>query len=522
MLRVIVRTMSSVPAQPITLNGNTLTAKKLDSIRKGSPIVIDPCSKGKVDASRKAVEFFVNEQLTVYGITTGFGSNVDTMINPTDLSRLQRCLTASHATAMGPLLKPETVKAMAALRVNSLLRGHSGIRFGTIEAIVTLVNNNTLPPIGEKGSVGASGDLAPLAHLANAIQGVGLLYNPELQRYEDAEKVFKDKQMTPVELEAKEGLALINGTQLITAIGSEALTTAEHIFKAVLPTVAISSIALKENPAAFSTLIHEEAKPHRGQIYVARVLRNFLTESKHKAAELQDPYSGRCLAQILGPSFQIFPLAKEMLETEFNTSNDNPLINSGKMEAISGGNFHGEFPAKALDLLKLSLVEIGNVSTARQRRAVDKKVNRGLPAYLTAGDPGINSGVMTLEIGSTSLVMENKQLVYPSSAQTESTGAGQEDHVSNGPVAAKTALEMANNTAIILANELKMGCQAIHIRQSEDPDFRLPKSLQPVYEQVNEISPPLEEDRFFQPEMEKLVEAMVKDSLLFPEMPDFD
>lgn len=479
-----------------TLTPGSVTLDQLRAIRAGAPVALAGEAWSAIDASSAAVGRIVASGRTVYGINTGFGLLAQTRIPQERLAELQRNLILSHSCGLGEALAPEVVRLIIALKAVGLGRGMSGISRTVVERLLALLAADALPVIPAQGSVGASGDLAPLAHLSAALLGEGqiALKGEMLPAGEALARIG----LEPVALGPKEGLALINGTQVSTAIALDTLFTGERIFGSALVTGALSVDAFKGTDAAFDPRIHE-ARGQPGQIAVAAALRRLLEGSairqSHEACErVQDPYSFRCQPQVMGAALDLMRGVAATLAIEANAVTDNPII-FGE-EAVSGGNFHAEPVAFAADILAMALCEVASISERRTAILVDPKMS-GLPPFLIE-DSGVNSGFMIAQVTAAALVSENKSLAWPASVDTVPTSAGQEDHVSMATHAGTKARRIAGNAAGAVGVELLAACQGI--------DFHRPLAtsplLAPVMALVREQVPFVAADRYLAPDME--------------------
>ena len=467
------------PGAPLVLTGADLSISDVEAVaRHGRRAVLDAHARERMEASRAVVERLVAEGAVVYGITTGFGDLASTVIAPGDARRLQENLLASHAAGVGPALPREVVRAMLLLRANTLALGHSGCRPLVVDRLLAMLAAGIHPVVPEQGSVGASGDLAPLAHLALPLIGRGEV---ELGgQVLPALPALREAGLQPLVLEPKEGLALLNGTQLMGAIGALLLADADRLARTASVAVAISAEALLGTDVAFAAAYHL-ARPHPGQVAVAAELRHLLRGSALMAAhrgsshKVQDPYSLRCAPQVHGAVRDALDYLRRVLDVELNSATDNPLVfpDGGAVSAdaaatggglvISGGNFHGEPIALALDFAKLALAELGAISERRVARLLDARLNGGLPAFL-APEPGLSSGLMLLQYTAAALASENKVLAHPASADSIPTSANQEDHVSMGSIAARHARGVLANVEHVLAIELVCAAQGLDLR----------------------------------------------------------
>lgn len=417
-----------------------------------------------------------NNDQPIYGINTGFGSLCDVKISSEDLSTLQINLVKSHACGTGDYVPKEIVKLMLLLKVQSLSYGHSGVQLETVERLIDFYNHDILPVIYSQGSLGASGDLAPLAHLSLPLLGLGEVYYKN--KIEPSEKVLSIMGWSPISLQAKEGLALLNGTQFMSAYGMYCLIKSHKLSYMADVIGALSVDAFNCNLSPFDPLVHE-VRPHRGQIKTAQNILNFLDGSEISSGEkqsVQDPYSFRCIPQVHGATKDTVDFVTKTLKTEINSVTDNPNIFIEDDKIISGGNFHGQPLALALDYLGIAMAELGSISERRTYQLISG--NRGLPNFLVK-NPGLNSGFMIPQYTAASIVSQNKQLATPASVDSIVSSNGQEDHVSMGANAATKCLKIIENIETVLAIELFNASQAIH--------FRRPKKTSPFLESLLEM-----------------------------------
>lgn len=486
---------------------NTLTLKPgaldLTQLRQAYQqplrVELDPAAYPAIDASVSCVENILAEGRTAYGINTGFGLLASTRIAPADLEKLQRSLVLSHAAGVGEALDDDLVRLILLLKVNSLARGFSAIRRQVIEALIGLINAEVYPHIPLKGSVGASGDLAPLAHLSLVLIG------ESKARYRGqwlpAREALAVAGLEPITLAAKEGLALLNGTQVSTAYALRGLFEGEDLFAAATVCGGLSVEAMLGSRAPFDARIHA-ARGQRGQIDVAAAYRELLTDSSEVSRshancdKVQDPYSLRCQPQVMGACLTQLRQAAEVLEVEANAVSDNPLVFAEEGDVISGGNFHAEPVAMAADNLALALAEIGALSERRTSLMMDRHMSQ-LPPFLVENG-GINSGFMIAQVTAAALASDNKALAHPASVDSLPTSANQEDHVSMAPNAGKRLWAMAENVRGILAIEWLGACQGLDFRHGLKSSERLERARSLLREQV----PYYQEDRFFAPDIE--------------------
>jgi histidine ammonia-lyase len=476
-------------------------------IWRGGEVALDPECGARVAESAHAVQRIVARGEPVYGVNTGFGKLSSVRIEAADLTRLQRNIVLSHSVGVGEPASLEATRLMMALKLASLAQGASGVRPATLALIEAMLRRGVIPVVPAQGSVGASGDLAPLSHMAAAMIGVGEVWlNGERMPALDG---LRRAELAPAELEAKEGLALLNGTQFSCAYALSGLFEIERVFRTALVTGALSTDAARGSDTPFDPRIHA-LRRHRGQIDVAATLRALMAGSEIRASHLhhdprvQDPYCLRCQPQVMGACLDLMRQAARTLETEANGVTDNPLIFAEDDTALSGGNFHAEPVAFAADMLALAVCEIGSLSERRVAMLVDPALS-GLPAFLTS-HPGLNSGFMMAQVTAAALVSENKQRAYPASVDSIPTSANQEDHVSMAAHAARRLIPMARNAGNVVAIEALAAAQAC--------DFHAPMTSSAALEAVRGVIrgavPHLEEDRYFHSDLaaaERLVLA---------------
>ncbi|TWA67465.1 histidine ammonia-lyase [Azospirillum baldaniorum] len=450
----------------LTFDPGHLALPDLRRILRDPPILaLAPGCRAAIEASARTVAEAAGGERAVYGVNTGFGLLAKKRIPPDQVRELQRRLVLSHSAGTGPDLPPGVVRLILALKVNALARGHSGVRMAVIEALLALYNRGVLPVVPAKGSVGASGDLAPLAHLTGVLIGEGEA-DVDGERLPAAEALAR-AGLAPLALEAKEGLALLNGTQVSTALGLAGLVAAEDGFAAALVAGALSVDAALGSDGPFDARIHD-LRGQPGQRDVAAVYRSLLQGSgirdSHREGHetVQDPYSLRCQPQVMGAVLDHLRFAAGVLEREANAVSDNPLVFPDSGDILSGGNFHAEPVAMAADVLALSIAETGALSERRIALLMDTHLS-GLPPFLVA-DGGLNSGFMIAQVTAAALASENKQMAHPASVDSLPTSANQEDHVSMATHAARRLSDMADNLAGIVAVELLAAAQGIDLR----------------------------------------------------------
>lgn len=484
----------------IELNGQSLTLRDVERVVfEQEKVKIAPESVPQIEASRKLVEDFVSEEKVVYGISTGFGKFSDVFIPKSDVEALQINLIRSHACGVGEYFSERVSRAMLLLRANALIKGFSGVRLEVIQRLLDLLNNGIHPLIPSQGSLGASGDLAPLSHMALVLVGEGeVLYQGKKLETPEALKLAN---IQPVSLKAKEGLALINGTQAMTAVGVINYLEAERLAYQADCIASITLEGLQGIIDAFDEAVHS-VRGYPEQMDVARRIRSILQDSqlvtKQGELRVQDAYSLRCIPQVHGATWQVLKYVKEKLEIEINAATDNPLIFAEDGKVISGGNFHGQPIAFAMDFLGIGMSELGNISERRVERLVNPQLN-DLPAFLSP-QPGLQSGAMIMQYCAAALVSENKTLAHPASVDSIPSSANQEDHVSMGTIAARHGQQIIQNTRRVLAIELLCAMQAVEYRGIE----KMSSSTQQVYTEARKIAPSITQDRVFSKDMEAL------------------
>ncbi|XP_062502195.1 histidine ammonia-lyase-like [Corticium candelabrum] len=503
----------SKTADVVVLDGRSLTTECLYKLgRLEMKVDISEEAWKRVAAARevvdKAVANSAERKVKIYGVTTGFGRNAPHYIGEKHLKQLQTSIIVSHATGVGQPLTPERTRMLMALRINVLCTGNSGVSRRVLQAYVDAFNESCLPIVPEKGTVGASGDLAPLAHIALGLIGKGDMWSPSTGR-ESAKKVLEQHNLKPLEqdeLKPKDGLTLVNGAQLITSLGCEAVERAALISKQADVIAALTVQVLRGSADPYKEEIHN-ARRHTGQNQSAGRMRqlldfkrfpdeNLLRRPGDDDAEVQDPYSMRCVPQVHGVACDTTEMVRKWLNTELNSATDNPIVVGG--EILVGGNFHGEYPAKALDYLAIGVHELASISERRLDKLMHgkdegKDCKRILPPFLVNPDPvdGLNSGFMIVHCTAASLVSENKGLCHPASVDTIPTSDGQEDHVSMGGWSARKALQVVENVETVLSLELLAACQGMYLREKNQLKLKLdqPKlttPLQDVYKLVLE------------------------------------
>lgn len=497
--------MQTLKTEILVGSGITLTLKDVIEVsRNKAKVVLNNTSVEKMNRSRSYVEKLLREKKTVYGLTTGFGKFSDTYISSEDTKELQVNLIRSHACGIGPALPVEVVRAIMLLRIKSLSLGYSGIRLEVVQTMIEMLNKDVVPVVPEKGSLGASGDLAPLSHVALVIFGEGeAVYKG---RRLDGGMAMKLAGIQPISLEAKEGLALINGTQVMTAVGAIACYDALNLAKWADATGALTCEALLGIRDAFDAQTHE-IRPHKGQLQVAENIKRLTMGSQLMTNQgelrVQDAYSLRCIPQVHGASRDALSYVLEKIEVEMNSVTDNPLIFEEQERVISGGNFHGQPIALAMDFLSICMSEVANISERRIERLVNPQLNGDLPPFLTKHG-GLQSGFMIAQYAAASVVSENKSLAHPASVDSIPSSGNQEDHVSMGTIGARKAKQIIENAYSVIAIELLCASQAIDYRNPE----HLGKGTKWIYAKCREQVAFLEKDRVLSYDIKKITSML--------------
>lgn len=494
----------------ISIDGNNLNLEEfINVVRKGKKVRLTDEAMERVKKARDVVDEFVDDGKVVYGITTGFGKFSDVSITGEETKTLQKNLIISHACGVGKPLDEEIVRGIMLLRANALAKGYSGIRLSTLNTLIEMLNKGIHPWIPEKGSLGASGDLAPLSHMVLVMLGEGeAYYKGELLSGKEA----MDRAGIPtVELTSKEGLALINGTQVMTSIGALAVYDGINLSKTADIIAGLTIEALNGVVDAYDSRVHK-IRPHDGQINTAQNLLNLLDASEMTTRQgeirVQDAYSLRCIPQIHGGSKDAIKYVEDKVNIEMNSATDNPLIFEDTQDVISGGNFHGQPMALSFDFLGIALCELANISERRLERLVNPALSN-LPAFLTKNG-GLNSGFMIVQYSAAALVSENKVLAHPASVDSIPSSANQEDHVSMGTIAARKAKEILENTRKVLAMELLAACQAIDLRGKKG----LGKGTEIAYNIVREHLTTIEEDEIMYKQINTCEDIIISNKIL--------
>lgn len=498
---------------PVILSGKALIIEEVVRVARGRErVFVSETARAALQKSRDFVDRLVSQRRPVYGVTTGFGSFKDVAISPEQTATLQANLIRSHATGVGDPLSEDAVRAAIVVRVNSLVRGHSGVRQEVIDRLLDLLNHDVYPFVPSKGSVGSSGDLAPLSHIVLTIMGEG-------EAIVDGKRcptvdVLRDKGLHTVTLMSKEGLALNNGTAVQTGIGALAVYDAMRLAKIFDVAYAMSLEVLMGSVAASDSRVHA-LRPHPGQVTVASNTRRLcegseIIESHKNCGRVQDAYSLRCAPQVHGASRDTIGYVASVIQRELNSVTDNPLLFPDDDVAISAGHFHGEPIAQVMDFLKIGVCELANISERRVARLTDSALSEGLPAFLVPKDQGgLSSGFMIPQYVAAALVSENKVLAHPASVDSIPTSANQEDHVSMGTIAARQAAEIVANAKQVAAIELLCAAQAADFRAP----LRLGRGTDAAYRLIRSHVPFMAQDRILYTDIEQIA-ALFPDALL--------
>ena len=508
----------------LLLDGAQLTIDQVIAVAHGAPgaptVQLTPAARQRVTRAAQAVQQLIDEGVVAYGITTGFGAFKDRIIPPAEVAQLQRNIVMSHAVGVGAPFDRATTRAILLIRANTLARGHSGVRLATLELLIELLNRGVHPVIPQKGSLGASGDLAPLAHMALVLIGLGEAeVDGEVLRGADA---LAAKGLTPVTLAAKEGLALTNGTAVMTALGALESWRARALSRVADIAGCLSLEALHGTDTAFDPRIHA-LRPFPRQLNCADYLRALLAESEFTRhadpTNVQDAYTLRCIPQVHGAVRDAIAYARWVMEIELNSVTDNPLLfideTTGAIEVLSGGNFHGEPLAIAMDYLGMAMAELGNIAERRLMRLTDEASNAHvLPAFLTQHG-GLNSGFMITQYTAAALATENKVLAHPASVDTIPTSANVEDHVSMGVTAGLKLRQINDNVERILAIELLAAAQGIDFRRQKlGAAAQLGQGTRHAYALIRSHAPFIQEDQVLYPYIEAVRRLVADGSLV--------
>lgn len=497
--------------QEIVIGGGCLSLETVASVAQFSARVrLSGEAVRRIEAGRKVVDGIIRQNRTVYGITTGFGKFAEVRISPEEIDRLQENLIRSHATGVGQLFQPHQVRAIMLLQANQLAKGASGVRPLVARQLLEMITHDIIPLVPQQGSVGASGDLSPMAHIGLVMIGRGRAFSRG--RIVPGGRALKEAGMKPLQLKAKEGLAVTNGTEVMTAVGILNLLEAEQLCKMSDIAGAMSLEALRGTDKALDLKIHK-LRPHAGQLQSADNLRKLLSGSQirrsHKDCQrVQDAYSLRCMPQVHGATKTALKHIRQVLETELNSVTDNPLVFAKENEVLSGGNFHGQPVALAMDYLGIATAELADISERRLARLLDASLS-GLPGFLTQHG-GLNSGLMITQNTAASLVSENKVLAHPSSVDSIPTSANQEDHVSMGTIGARKAGQICDNVRYALACELLAAAQGLEFLKPLKPG----KGVEAAYHAVRKKVKAFKHDREFHLDIEAINDMILDGEIL--------
>ncbi len=495
-----------------SIDGGTLTIEDVVRVAKKECLVeLSAQTYSRMNETRNIVEKMVAEEKIEYGITTGFGKFSNVVISREDAMQLQKNLIMSHACGVGDPFPEEVVRAMMFLKANEMSKGYSGTRPATVDTLVQMINRDVIPVVPEQGSLGASGDLAPMAHIVLVLIGLGEAYYKGERM--PGQEAMAHAQIQPVILAEKEGLSLINGTHAMSALGCLAVSEMKSLLASADIVCALTMEGLRGVVDAFDPRVHA-IRPHRGQTAAAanilRLLQGSDLTTRQGELRIQDAYSLRCTPQVHGASRDAFAYVHNVIDLEINSATDNPLIFADDEAVISGGNFHGQPLALALDFLAIAASEIANISERRLERLVNHQLN-DLPPFLTKGKGGLNSGFMIAQYAAASLVSENKVLAHPASVDSIPSSANQEDHVSMGTTAARKGRTVIKNALNVLAIEYLAASQAIDLRNYPGS---LGAGTKPAYELIRQSIPPLTEDRVMYPDIHQAADLIRTNALL--------
>ncbi len=487
----------------VVLDGDSLTINDLVGItRCGKSVKMSEEGVRKIKKARKIIEEKLDKNETIYGVSTGFGKLANTIISPSERETLQKNLIKSHSIGFGPYLPDEIVLGAMVIELNSFCKGGSGIRIELAEMIEILINKRVIPLVPSIGSLGASGDLSPLAYIARIFIGEGKA------RFENevinGSEILSKLNLTPIELSAKEGISLINGTHVLTSFAAHTVFDSLSILENSVIAVCLTLEAFEGNFNAFSSFIMN-LRPHKGQMRFAKAVLNVLQGSNlqnKQQKRVQDPYSIRCSPQVHGAILDVVEHCKKLVEIEINSTTDNPLIDIETSEVASNGNFHGEPIGLAMDYLGIALTDLGNISERRVNLLLDSSIS-GLPSFLIKKS-GLNSGLMMLQYADAAISAENKVLASPASIDNISVSANQEDHVSMGFTASKKAYEIAKNIVQMIAIEFYTTYQALGFKETSNAS----EAIQDVYNFINKTLPPMKEDKFFDEDVRWIVDKI--------------
>lgn len=465
----------------------------------------------KIKENRGVVDEMVANKKIIYGVTTGFGNFKNKFIEEIDVKNLQKNLIRSHAVSVGDCFDKEVVRAIMVVRANSLSQGFSGIRLVLLETLLQIINNNIIPVVPSQGSVGSSGDLAPLSHIGLVLMGEGYVFVDGQKR--PSLEVLKENGIEPIEFHAKEGLAFNNGTAAMSGVAALSICEGKLMLDIADAACALTLESICGVPDAYDEKIHK-VRPHAGQQLAAQRIREFINGSKlinSVENRVQDSYSLRCSPQVHGAIRDALKYVERTIDTEINSVTDNPIVFTENNQILSGGNFHGEPVAIAMDTFGIAMSELANISERRTAKLLDTSTNEGLPMFLIKADKGgLHNGLMIPQYTSASLVSENKVLAHPASVDSIPTSANQEDHVSMGTTAARKGNQILQNLKYVLAIEFLTNTQALDFRNKDD---MAPRTKE-IYNVIRSVCPKIEDDRFFGEDIERIKNILLKEDLL--------
>ncbi|MHA2357272.1 MAG: histidine ammonia-lyase [Candidatus Heimdallarchaeaceae archaeon] len=493
----------------IVLDGDSLTINDLLEItRFNKKVTISQDGRNRIKKAREIIEEKLANNEVIYGVSTGFGKFSNIIISPSERESLQKNLIKSHSIGFGPYLPDEIVLGAMVIELNSFCRGASGVRIETAEMLENLINNKILPTVPSIGSLGASGDLSPLAYIAKVLLGEGSAkFEGKILK---SSEIFSKLNLSPIELDSKEGISLINGTHVLSSFAAHTVFDSFNILRNTVVSLGLTIEAFEGNIEAFSSFIMK-LRPHKGQMKFAKSILNVLEGSdllNREPKRIQDPYSIRCSPQVHGAILDAVEYCKNLVEIEINSTTDNPLINNQSSEVVSGGNFHGEPIGLAMDYLGIALTDLGNISERRVNLLLDSSIS-GLPSFLIK-KPGLNSGLMMIQYTDAAISAENKILASPASIDNISVSANQEDHVSMGLTASKKAYQITKNITQMIAIEIYTAYQALEFKG----DRKISKKLQDIFDFIRTTIPPYQEDRYFDEEVYWLTNKVEDGSLV--------
>jgi histidine ammonia-lyase len=498
----------------VQIGGKALRIEDVHEVgRNHARVNLTAQAKRAVSRCRKTVEDLVAEGQLIYGVTTGIGELARVRVPPEVGMELQKRIVYSHSAGVGEFFEEDEVRGAMLLRANTLSAGYSAVRLSTLETLIKMINRNVIPAINEKGSVGTSGDLSPLSQMAEVVMGEGRAFYKG--KFMKGGRAMKLAGIKPVKLSFKEGLGLINGSQMFTSCGALRLYDATRIIKTAVISSALAADALRTPLRGYDKRVHA-VRPYNGQNAVAANMRKLLRGSRlaDSCGKVQDAYSLRCIPQVYGPSIDALHYVRQQVETEMNSVCDNPLFFADDREQVACGNFHGQPVAMALDLMAIAMSEIGGLSERHINRLMNPNLNVGLPAFLVKGE-GLNSGLMVAQYTAASLASENKILAHPAIVDNFSMAADQEDHVCMGPIAARKLKEIVWNVVNVLAIEMMSAAQALDfLKESLGSKWKPGAGTHAAYREIRKVVKPLKKDRVLWPDIQAIAEKILNLDIL--------